>query len=468
MPELSFDIDWVDAEGICGPELSATWASLRIRAGDSVLTRVLDSRAKTVREVVYVPLYPLAEWLASNWWFLTREFENPAKEGDPDFHRRHALGASREGYAFPNLEVVPSGARTRLAWDREQFPWGRIEFLDRGELWMDSGEFRETCADLIDRVIRRLAALEIDETFLQEEWSAIQTADDDESRFCRTAAGLGWDPYALDDERRGQILLVAEKLGALLDEAVPAMDAENLHVGWPAIVSALEQAKRNAVSFRCLDQHGAEVVQDEGTGGSPWEAGYGLARRLRRSLGVDGRPLPTMTQIAEALDEDPALLETATRPAGMFIDTPLIDGVITRNDDQIPAFAFRRIGKDGRRFHFCRALIEVLASPGADALITRAYSERQQRNRAFATEFLAPSSGLRERISRPVVGSEDIDELALEFGVSSRVIEHQIANHRIARIWQPERTRPADIRRSLERSGELEWSRGGTGRGIEH
>ena len=323
MPELSFDIDWVDAEGICGPELSATWASLRIRAGDSVLTRVLDSRAKTVREVVYVPLYPLAEWLASNWWFLTREFENPAKEGDPDFHRRHALGASREGYAFPNLEVVPSGARTRLAWDREQFPWARIEFLDRGELWMDSGEFRETCADLIDRVIRRLAALEVDETFLQEEWSAIQTADDDESRFCRTAAGLGWDPYALDDERRGQILLVAEKLGALLDEAVPAMDAENLHVGWPAIVSALEQAKRNAVSFRCLDQHGAEVVQDEGTGGSPWEAGYGLARRLRRSLGVDGRPLPTMTQIAEALDEDPALLETATRPAGMFIDTPL-------------------------------------------------------------------------------------------------------------------------------------------------
>ena len=70
MPTLDFEIDWVDAEGIRGPELAATWAALCIRIGDSVITRVLDARAKTVREFVYVPLYPLAEWLATNWWFL--------------------------------------------------------------------------------------------------------------------------------------------------------------------------------------------------------------------------------------------------------------------------------------------------------------------------------------------------------------------------------------------------------------
>ena len=46
MPQLSFETDWVDAEGINGPELSATWASLRIRAGDATITRVLDTRAK--------------------------------------------------------------------------------------------------------------------------------------------------------------------------------------------------------------------------------------------------------------------------------------------------------------------------------------------------------------------------------------------------------------------------------------
>ena len=56
-------------------------------------------------------------------------------------------------------------------------------------------------------------------------------------------------------------------------------------------------------------------------------------------------------------------------------------------------------------------------------------------NRAFAAEFLAPSSALRSRLARPVVDGDDMDELAAEFGVSSLVIEHQVRNHRIARVW---------------------------------
>ena len=52
------------------PELRATWASLRIRAGKTAITRVFDGRSRTVREEIFVPIYPLAEWLATNWWFL--------------------------------------------------------------------------------------------------------------------------------------------------------------------------------------------------------------------------------------------------------------------------------------------------------------------------------------------------------------------------------------------------------------
>ena len=74
--------------------------------------------------------------------------------------------------------------------------------------------------------------------------------------------------------------------------------------------------------------------------------------------------------------------------------------------------------------------------PGSKTLLTKAHSERQQRNRAFAAEFLAPSSGLRQMVSRPVLDDDDVDELAVEFGVHSRVIEHQIKNHHIARIIQ--------------------------------
>jgi hypothetical protein len=49
MAKLEFETDWVDAEGINGPELSATWASLEIRAGDSTITRVLDTPSSAMR-----------------------------------------------------------------------------------------------------------------------------------------------------------------------------------------------------------------------------------------------------------------------------------------------------------------------------------------------------------------------------------------------------------------------------------
>ena len=201
-------------------------------------------------------------------------------------------------------------------------------------------KFRDTCAGVVDQVIRRLVSFDIEETFLQEEWTAIQAADRDESKFCEIAAGLGLDPHALDDEKRALALGLAEELsGAVLEEAVAVLDPQTLRLDCTTITDAIAGAKSNGL----------------------------LLERLKR-------------------------------------------------------------------FHFCRALAEVLASPDTDMLLTKANSERQQRNRAFAAEFLAPSSGLQERISGQTVNGDQIDELADEFGVSSRVIEHQVQNHRVAQV----------------------------------
>lgn len=434
MQKLKFEIDWVDAEGVHGPELSATWACLRIAAGDSVVTRVLDARAKTVREFVYVPLYPLAEWLATNWWFLTREVNSPAKEGDRDFRRRHVLSGGREGYAFPDLEMYSSGGWTHLAWKGGSSPWTRVEFLGQGETRIDSGEFREACSGIVDRVIRRLVSLGIEETFLQQEWNAIQEADGEEAEFCSVAAGLGWDPYALDDDGRALVLELAEKLsGVVLEEAVAALEAGTLLEGCAAITGAMNEARSNGLSLARLGSiHYGTSSNLPLEAVPPWEAGYGMARQLRGALELDGEPLPTMSGVAGVIGENSELLERVNKPVDLRA-APLVDGVVTLDEERNPAFGFRQLGERGRRFHFCRALAEVLASPGTDTLLTRANSERQQRNRAFAAEFLAPASGLRERIPGRTVDGDAMDELADEFGVSSRVIEHQIQNHRIAR-----------------------------------
>ena len=111
-----------------------------------------------------------------------------------------------------------------------------------------------------------------------------------------------------------------------------------------------------------------------------------------------------------------------------------MNGVVTSDDNGDPAFAIRRGYESARRFQFCRGLAEVLVSPNSDALLTQARSDRQQRSRAFAAEFLAPSAALGSRVPRSTLDEDGIDELAAEFGVSPMVIAHQVQNHNIARI----------------------------------
>ena len=436
MTSLAFEFDWLDGEGMSGPELSATLASLTIRAGESVVTRVLDARAKTVRDFAHVPLYPLAEWLVANWWFIASEIPNPENEHSQAFRRRHCLGANLDGYAYPNLDIVPShSGKTRLSWNPARSLWTRTEFLGDGEALVDGDEFRQTCSDFIDSVITRLDSFDVQDTFLQEEWDAIRNADDEETQFCQAAAALGWDPYALDDDAREHVIALGDMLGGLLGEALPALDSANPLAGASEIETALKGARNNRVYLERVEFFSSQIGQGFGDAETPWDEGYDWARRLRRDLNLDGEPLKTTASIAAALGEDAGTLDRIMQPVASFSASRMIDGAIVRGDGGETGFALDgRGGDNARRFRFCRALAEAMASPDSDALITRSRSERQQRNRAFAAEFLAPSSSIKRLIRFPAVNGDDIDELSEEFGVSPRVIEHQIANRRIARI----------------------------------
>ena len=430
MVEVAFDTEWLNGEGIRGAELSATFASLRMSVQSRSLTRVFDQRARTVRDFVDVPLYPLAEWLAANWWFLAYEFENTAKREAPGFGRRHALGTNTEGYAYPDFAAFPSGSRTCLKWGGVPSPWTRVEFLDHGQALVDREEFRQACADLIDRVIRRLAAFDIHNTFLQEEWEAIQGADYEELSFCETAAGLGWDPYDLDEARRDDVFRLTDELGVLRSEAVPVMDTADPLKECFAIRSAFEAARPNGLQLLSLRPL---MEKRRPAGDYPWEVGYDLAQQTRRHLDLDGKAIRSMKSLAKALGEELESLKQATQPAIPLDMAPLVDGVVTGGERGTVSFGLRKTGTVGRRFLFCRALGETISS-GGDALITRGYTERQQCNRAFAAEFLAPARSLRERIHRTVIDGEEIEYLAEYFGVSTQVIVHQVENHQIAEI----------------------------------
>lgn len=453
---LRFAFDWMDAERVSAPELAATWASLRIDVGDTVITRIFDERSRTIRDMVFVPLYPLAEWLVTNWWFLLYEFENPAKENDPAFFRRHSLASSREGYGYPNLQIISSGRLVRLVWTASDHTWFRHTSLEQGWTWIDRDSFHESCANLIESVLARLHAFDIRDTLLEKEWSAIQQADNEESEFCKTAAGLGWDPYAIDDDALASILTLGQTLdGVALEEAAAAIPLDNLSASVTALHSVLDYARQNILSLKSLtpllySSLDRQVLfetrlspHDRSTNNTwlrpferrdPWYEGYALARNLREILKLGRRPLPTLFVIASVLGESPEQVKKVTRPKNFGFGL-LLEGMVTRDDNSNFAFAFSATREESKRFLFCRALADVLTTPETSSVLTKARSWRQQRGRAFAAEFLAPSSAIRERVSSHVILEEDIDRLAKEFGVSSFVIAHQIDNHSIAPIW---------------------------------
>jgi hypothetical protein len=110
-----------------------------------------------------------------------------------------------------------------------------------------------------------------------------------------------------------------------------------------------------------------------------------------------------------------------------------VDSVVGYNKTETPTFVLSAGTEDRVRFAFCRSLYEVLIAPNREpAIVTKSKTQRQKANRAFAAEFLLPSATLRNRITEEEVEPEMIEDLANEFGVSSMVVQHQLANHKIA------------------------------------
>ena len=122
-----------------------------------------------------------------------------------------------------------------------------------------------------------------DQTFVRS-----QNTDEDEHAFCEMSAGLGWDPYDLDDNMREQVMELAERLGELRSEAVAVIDSVTPSKDCSALLAAIEAAKPNKLPlprFKPVTR-GVEFQKR-----LLWDVGYELARSARSEFGLDGKPM---------------------------------------------------------------------------------------------------------------------------------------------------------------------------------
>jgi len=296
-PALQFRWEWEDAPSVRSPELRATWARLEVWVADECVSRVEDVQSESARRSIHVPLYPLAEWIAYNWWLL-RADGRPAsllvrtgsaarpRSRARDLLRRHSLRAAGDGFSWPDLVFVPEGSSTRLVWhpDRE-LPAGHfVRFLSRGDKYLPAVEVERELSSLVESVLTRLSEQGVTATVLADEWAVIQRTDPEEEAFCLAAARLGLDPYAEIEDIADQVLRASSELGEdILEDFLNAVDPTH-------IAAALEWI----TEVRGMVAHGGAPIEETAWlrrqvrrqrptsvgGHRPWEIGWRQAREV--------------------------------------------------------------------------------------------------------------------------------------------------------------------------------------------
>lgn len=437
--DFRIQIDWLPDDQVKSPELAATWASLEMWVGGECITRVEDLATGSSRRGIFVSVYPLAEWVAFNWWWLaahTRPLMYDADEwrferqphrwepARPVWLPSHNMRGAGEGMAWPDLALVPDSPKLQLRWFPDHIGTRqaqgalrggpRVRFLSGGAASVDKEEGLGVLAGLVNAVLQRLDEAGLTRTPLADEWTAVRSAEPEEIEFCEFAARLGMDPYQ-------------ETSQGILEELIEV--AEGLQPSLALELAGVASLDRFAASARWVKRAGDVVVEPSGsnpvvswklpprTDGPPWIWGYRAARNHRDGASImDPFDVDRFVTLTE--DESPE---------------PLVRAVAGRSrEGRVGVFSGAVRGEPGRRFVAARGLWQALASGGRRlGLVTDAHTYSQRAGRAYAAELLAPAAGIvaHLELNDPVVSWDECARIGEVYGVSPMVIQHQIENH---------------------------------------
>jgi hypothetical protein len=435
-------VEWLEAPGVTTPELAATWARYEIWLGGRCVTPV-ETTDGTFRRSVYGSLYPLAYWIATNWWLLNSHIRPSAVDThywtwrnvrSHPWLAQHNFRGAGDGMAWPDLTIVPEGAISHIVWKQDyQRNSTPVRFASDGSGYVGVDELRAELAAVVNHVLERLSETGLPKTPLAEEWSEVAKADDQERDFCRTTARLGIDPYSVDDDTTDAIVNIAAQLPVeVADDFFDSADIASL-------AAAADWARRAMLVSERAAARAANTLQDiytvvsakpSGLTGTtdaerPWALGYAMARQLRHELSVKD---------TDWFDVSPWVgVGDVTAPShGIYGFASVTEdrcGVVLGN---------RGLGATTARFGLARALGRVVARPGQQRFIlsaARSYDERVAR--AFAAELLAPAEGIRRTLES--IGETDdsaLEAVARRFRVSPLVVRHQYDNQ-IAALHSP-------------------------------
>lgn len=455
-------MEWQDAPGVRDTVLARTWCRLVIEAGECLVTEAVHGPSESLRHGIYGSALPLCRWIVENWWFLLNEsYRFPARFASLDLARtprdrewvqRHSLLAAAEGNAFPDLTLHRDEHEVIVRWmpDGTSSTHPALRFTAEGETQMAVTDAEWGLSEAVQAVLDRLAGMEEPEVAeLREDWAAIAETTEQERRLCEWSARLGIDPFdpdeLTDDLEKTLLESVVDLDAELRDDFLNATQPQTLQkdLDWLRRADALAADAETTCASPTMESP-RDVARLEAVAQRHTTACNTRAEAADQFGRVCAKALRQHLSLANALEPIGDLDEVLVRLGWAQCPSQTLDlhheggleASLTRSGADAPVAIIATAAPATNRFRLARSAFLrhfTQKRKAHRALVTKAHTSTQRASRAFAAEFLAPTSGLDQFVGDGV-SPKRIDELAVHYGVSSYVIGQQIQNHRLAWI----------------------------------
>ena len=414
------------SEDLTDPHMSAeeiaTLGELCISCNQDLLTEAPEDTTDPLREGPFLPLYPLADWLAWNWWRLFwepfRRFSLKELPKRVDWEEAHCLSSLRGGWLWPDILIRSDGYRVALDVHSSKASYGS----DRTFI-VSAATFEACVDDFAGRVLDRLGTHSLENTDLHSTWRDLSEEREDPglSLYRRFEAYLGCDPGEAPPEQIHGLIQEGEEFGLNAVSEVAVEDPDFL----PRLYATVESS---GFDYRPADgvQRQRETTAEAGTPTSrwsqipAWKVGAMAARDLRQQSKLGGSTISN-PDLSSLCGIDPrAISRTSSGSMSFLLDD---------RDGGTGCVVLRSRHSHGRRFEVARLLGDRLLTDGEESLspATRSYTYRQRMQRAFAAEFLCPMDSLVDFLKEDY-SEENRQEASYHFKVSEYAVRAQLVN----------------------------------------
>ncbi len=415
-------------------EERATFGLFSVIANNHLLTEGVEVDKQELRHGPYVSGYPIADWLAWNWWRLRWEIGQPSDENAVRrWNFAHRMSTIGDGYVWPNITIFSDGVHSSLFSMPSRSPETSLfRYIGASGQTVLAVSLETAIDGFVEDILIRFEGAGIRESNLHRLWNELkmERVDPELTRFRRLEAQLGYDPdeaeeaairLRLDDAPRlgeealGEIAADATLGDNALGNMMTAGDFENI-----ARQNGFEANPNDAITL----SDSADLPQLGQV--EAWRWGEHAAQAIRAQERLDGESVSDTTLVGFAGIVSNAI--SSQRRHSFKISFAL-------DFDSGTRVSLRSHRKTGRRFDLARLigdrLLHTQRSTPAEPLLpaTRASSYRQKAQRAFAAEFLSPFAFVEDMLGGDY-SEEKQNEVANHFDVSPMTIQTQLVNHR--------------------------------------